>query len=180
MEIFWFKLWLQFHSWDVNQLQFPYAQNKYNMQRGKSEVYKNLSHNVRLYSGYMSFCDQFSAKPNLFDYVRGNIAPRCARVPESMCLVMCRSHRFLLRLFLVVAESKVPRTRQVSESPSLWSQVLMQTLWLLRRESGDGETNSGSRAAQTRDKVSLHQPCMRWSQCRTRRALGTTLLNYKM
>lgn len=51
---------------------------------------------------------------------------------------------FLFMLLWVVAESEFPRTRRVPESPRVWSQALMQTLWLDKRQSEGGETSSES------------------------------------
>ena len=80
------------------------------------------------------------------------------------CSITCKEHSpnlHLCSLVLVCTDSALTAffwesseswqranfQEQVSESPSVWSQVLTQTLWLYRRERG-GESSSGSRAAQ--------------------------------
>lgn len=61
-------------------------------------------------------------------------APRCARVLVQIPSLFCRGR---------VVRERTSKSK-FSESPWMWSQVLMQTLWLRGRES---ETNSGWRAA---------------------------------
>lgn len=67
--------------------------------------------------------------------VRNNVsAPRRACVLVQVPSLFCRGR---------VVRERTSKSK-FSESPSMWSQVLMQTLWLRGRES---ETNSGWRAA---------------------------------
>lgn len=95
----------------------------------------------------------------------GGTALQCTRVSGCFCFVWADPSPFCSDCSESWHRANFQKTRHISESPSVWSQVLMQTLWLYRRQwggggGGGGETSPGWRAAKTNDITS---PACMWS-----------------